>query len=41
MLGRHPGAVKTDWFAVRRGVIGPPVPNHVGYAVATLRIPDR
>jgi SAM-dependent methyltransferase len=40
MLGRHGGTVDVGWFPVRRGVFGPPVPKHVGYAVATLRVPE-
>ena len=39
MLGRHAGTVDADWFPVRRWVVGPPVPNNIGYAVATLRLP--
>jgi SAM-dependent methyltransferase len=39
MLGRHDGTVEAGWFPVRRWAFGPAVPNHVGYAVATLRKP--
>jgi SAM-dependent methyltransferase len=41
MLGRHRGTVDVDWFPVRRWVLGPPVPKHVGYAVASLRVPEK
>ena len=40
MLGRHGVTVATDWFPIRRAMFGPPVPTHVGDAVATLRIPS-